>query len=546
MIKQKIYSYEKARSAGYSFKKFLIGFLTDRETNLEPFEPENIKFDFFDKMKDVDNIIKSAVRNNKTVVIMGDYDTDGITASAIMYKVLKAIYPDVDIRTILPDRHSDGYGLKNKHVDNAYNQNASVIITVDNGINAIKSCKYAMSKGMEVILTDHHIPNNSEWQDLEFVMNPHTSKSTLKEHEICGAMVALLFGLNLMKTVGYEASDKFIKELKEIASIGTIGDSMPIRYENRALLKECMPRFLEGVAINKGLQLLINSLSKFTILEQDNIAFYLVPCINACGRLDSAYLGFELLTSESVKMCATLATKLVSLNDRRKLISKDIETYLKSQIDANSRVQILQVPEKYHDYSDREIGGIVGITASKVVEESKCPSLIFYGDRFSGRSMPDINLNQLLASSTTPTFTFGGHAQACGGGVDFTSYGISLKDELNKNIKQFDNNVFYEKFIKVPHDVSPLEILKAFTQIKPCDLSAIPSLMLTDVKIESINTFSGHSQITFTLNNKKETAVKFYDTLPNVKEGDVVSSIIFKVSPSTTNDYQIIVEKVNS
>lgn len=546
MIKQKIYSYEKARNAGYSFKKFLIGFLTDRETNLEPFEPENIKFDFFDKMKDVDNIIKSSVRNNKTVVIMGDYDTDGITASAIMYKVLKAVYPDVDIRTILPDRHSDGYGLKDKHVDNAYNQNASVIITVDNGINAIKSCKYAMSKGMEVILTDHHIPNNSEWQDLEFVMNPHTSKSSLKEHEICGAMVALLFGLNLMKAVGYEASDKFIKELKEIASIGTIGDSMPIRYENRALLKECMPRFLEGVAINKGLQLLINSLSKFTVLEQDNIAFYLVPCINACGRLDSAYLGFELLTSESVKMCANLATKLVSLNDRRKLISKDIETYLKTQIDASSRVQILQVPEKYHDYSDREIGGIVGITASKVVEESKCPSLIFYGDRFSGRSMPDINLNQLLASSTTPTFTFGGHAQACGGGVDFASYGVSLKDELSKNIKQFDNNVFYEKFIKVPHDVNPLEILKAFTQIKPCDLNAIPSLMLTDVKIESINTFSGHSQVTFTLNGKKETAVKFYDTLPNVKEGDTVSSIIFKISPSTTNDYQIIVEKVNS
>lgn len=541
MIKQKIYNFEKAREKGISFKEFLINFLTDKETDLSNYKPECVTFDMWSILDRVKGTLKKASK----IAIVGDYDGDGMTSSAIIYKTLRAIWPDKEYQIILPDRMNDGYGIKNKHVDMAKEEGADLIITVDNGINAVPVLKYANSLGIATILTDHHIPNDDEYKDLDFVLNPHTSKSNLVEKEICGAMVALLFSLNLMKECDYKASDKFVKELKEIASIGTIADSMPIRYENRALLSECMPRFLEGVAINKGLQLLISSLSKFTKLEQDNIAFYLVPCINACGRLDSAYLGFHLLTETNIQVIAKIASKLVSLNERRKLISQDIEAYLNEQIDANSKVQILQVPKNYHNYTDREIGGVVGITASKIVEASHEPSLIFYGNKFSGRSMPDVNLNELLASSKTPTFTFGGHAQACGGGINFDEYGASLKEELSKNVSGFSNNVFYEKYIRVPSDMNPLEILNAFMSIKPCNLVEIPKLMMENVIIKDKTSFYGHAQLKFELGGLQK-AIKFYDTLEDVKTGDVVKRIIFKISPaqSKLEDYSIIIESI--
>ncbi len=544
MIKEKIYNYEKAHNQGYDFKTFLTTFLKDRETNLEALMADKVTFDIWKKLPEILETMKAIINNNKTITIIGDYDVDGITSSSILYKSLTAILGD-HVNVILPDRKNDGYGLKEKLVDKCMEINTGFIITVDNGINAIPAVKYALSKGIEVFVTDHHIPNDEEYKTLKWCMNPHTNENSLKEKEVCGAYVALTLGLNLLKISNAEVSEKFIKELHELAAIGTIADVMPIRYENRALLHYCIPRFKNGVALNKGLQLLMSSLDKGSLLEQDNIAFYLTPCINASGRLDSAMRGFNLFTGDNLVSLAKQASELVSLNERRKTISKELEDYLVNQIDKDSRVQVIQVPKNFNDFSDREIGGVIGIVAQKVVEKSQCPSLIFYGDRMSGRSMPDVNLNKLLASAKTPTFSFGGHAQACGGGVDFEKYGNALRNELSNNVKDFEE-VAYSRFIRVPDWMKPTDILEAFESLKPCDLTAFPKLMMEDVEISNVMIFGDqHTQISFKLGGKTVKAMKFYDKIEIAKETKV-KRLVFKITPATssTEDFAIIVEQI--
>lgn len=548
MIKEKIYNYEKARNAGISFEQFLKNFLNDKEDNLDNFMPEVVKFDIFEKFGNILQDMKKVVSNGKKIAIIGDYDVDGMTSSSIMFICLSKIFNKSNIIVIIPDRKDDGYGIKKNLVDKANKNNAGFIITVDNGINAIKAIKYAESLGITVFLTDHHLPNDNSYNDINYCMNPHTSNNSLKEKEVCGAYVALLAGLKLLRTEGIELSDKFVKELKEIASIGTIADCMPIRYENRALLSSCMSRFKNGVVINKGLQILISSLGKFTgtgALEQDNIAFYLTPCLNASGRLESAYQGFELLTENDLKKISEKATHLVALNDRRKNISSELEEYLVNQIDKDSKVQIINVPNEFNGYSDREIGGVIGIVAQKVVEASNCPSLIFYNNRFSGRSKLDVNLNKLLSLSKTPTFVFGGHSQACGGGVDFEKYGEALKKELSEKVSSIEE-IAYDNYIRIPESMDPLEILKAFEALKPCDLTVFPSLMMENVKIEKSLIFGEkHTQISFKLGDKLQTAMKFYSNI-KLEPGTTVKRIVFKVTPSSykIDDYSIIIEKI--
>ena len=397
-------------------------------------------------MKELCDRVRLAKELGDRVLIFGDYDVDGISATAIMLKTLK--YLGIEASYYLPNRYEDGYGLSREVIDKIEKKFCpDLIITVDCGISCYDEVEYCKSKGIDIIITDHHeipekLPNT-------LVLNAKIKGQDYPFTEICGTGMAYKISEALL---GQKKAEEFLP----IATIATIADIVSLTGENRNIVKR---GFLTFDKLPIGLKQLFKenkvSLSK---PSASDIAFKIAPKINSAGRMGKAEDSLKLYLCEDMVEIRSYLQKIARHNQRRQelsaLIMEDAERAIK-KMDL-SKTRVITLASKKWDQ------GILGIACARLVEEYNRPVFLFsqVGDVLhgSGRSIDDINIHELLSSMQDILETFGGHTMAAG---------LTLK---RSNYEEFSKRVNAFVFEKINDDV--------FIPIKYYDL---------DVKLEEID-----------------------------------------------------------
>ncbi|MEG2428830.1 MAG: single-stranded-DNA-specific exonuclease RecJ, partial [Oscillospiraceae bacterium] len=384
-------------------------------------------------MKEAVNRIQKAIENCEKVAIYGDYDCDGITSTSMLYMYFQTI--GLDVIYYIPERDGEGYGLNNSAIDFLSQQNVNLIVTVDNGISANKQVEYAKKLGIDMVITDHHQPSE-EIPNACAVVDPHRKDCKSVFKNLCGAGVAF----KLIATLEGDVN-AVLESFGDIVAVGTIGDVVPLVSENRSLVKYGIKML--KLTDNLGLKALIKvaglDVSKLTARD---VAFMLVPRINAAGRMGSASKAVELLTCENEQTAEKLALELDMLNRKRKeeeqQILSDISSILIKKPDAlNQRVLMF--------YNENWSHGIIGIICSKLVEIYGKPVIMMTKDddiiKGSARSIGEFNMFNALNSTAEFLIQYGGHKGAGG---------FSLLPENLVNFKIHMQKYAKNKFDKMP------------------------------------------------------------------------------------------------
>ncbi len=365
-------------------------------------------------LPDMDRAVSRTVRaiqRRERILVFGDYDVDGVMATAILVNAIRIAGGEA--RWSMPHRLLDGYGLREKHVNAAHETGAGVIITADCGVRSHDAVRHANSRGIDVIVTDHHLPEPDLPPALA-VVNPNLSGSAYRNPHVCGAGVAYQFVSELLRAI--RMPDRRIQELLasfvKLAAIATISDVMPLVGENRAIVH----LGLRGLAETRapGLRLLLESASVANghSITAREIAFRVAPRINAAGRLQHASLIMDLLAARDSGRARALAESLEKINCRRKQEQTRVLEEIGDISEPDPKPRVLVFSGRgWHR-------GVLGIVAARLVERFRRPVFVLseengfaYG---SGRSVAGINLNSLLERVRHHLETFGGHDQAAG------------------------------------------------------------------------------------------------------------------------------------
>lgn len=371
-------------------------------------------------MKDMDkavDILKEKIAAGKKIRVIGDYDIDGVNAVYILLEGLEGLGAEVD--SDIPDRMTDGYGLNIELIERAYGMGIDTIITCDNGIAAKEEIAYAKQLGMTVIVTDHHeVPYEEREGKKQYILPPADAVIDLKREDceypfkgLCGASVAYKLVECLYEASGQDAED--MDYLIENAAIATVGDVMDLVGENRILVKEGLA-MLKRTA-NPGLKSLIECTGIVKErLSAYHIGFVLGPCLNACGRLDTAKRALELLRCRDKKEAALIAGDLKALNDSRKeltvqAVEKAVKLVEETDIQKD-KVLVLYLPECHES--------LAGIVAGRIRERYYKPVFVITdakeGAKGSGRSIEAYHMYEELHKCKDILIRYGGHKMAAG------------------------------------------------------------------------------------------------------------------------------------
>lgn len=372
-------------------------------------------------LKDIDKaaaLLKDTIDSGGKIFIIGDYDIDGVCASYILLKGIKKAGGLASVR--LPERMTDGYGMNMTMVDEAAEQGAELIITCDNGISAYDEISYAISKGIRVIVTDHHeIPYEDSENGRQYrlppadaVVDPKRDDCSYPYKDICGGMVAYKLIQCLYELTG--SGDELLDEFLMFAGFATVGDVMELKDENRVAVKHALE--LMKTTDNKGMSCLID-VQKVdrSRLSPYHIGFILGPCINATGRLDSPVRALEMFMKDSFEEALAIAEELKSLNDIRKDLTEQytklaIDTVSSSPSLSGDKVLVVYLPDCHES--------IAGIIAGKLREHFYKPSFVLTrsGDEVkgSGRSIEAYDMHAAMTECSDLFIKFGGHKAAAG------------------------------------------------------------------------------------------------------------------------------------
>lgn len=360
-------------------------------------------------MKDAERaveLIREALDDGRKITVYGDYDCDGVTATAIIYSYLEA--QGAEVEYFIPDR-AEGYGMNIPALEKIVNGGTKLVITVDNGISAIEEARFLKKKGVELIITDHHQPG-TELPECAAVVDPNRADDSSPFKDLCGAGVALKL------LIALEEDEEFVLDTyAHLAAVGTIGDVMPLRGENRYIVQ----RGLENIRNeqNAGLTELIRSAGRAAqSVTSTEIAFTVCPRINAAGRIESAEKALRLLLCEDdAESAARIAEELSALNAKRKTEEDKILADIREQISRDpmltkQRVIVLSGEGWHH--------GVVGIACSVVMEKYDKPVVMITSEgaeaRGSMRSIEGFSAHKLLSVCSAYLTKFGGHPGAGG------------------------------------------------------------------------------------------------------------------------------------
>jgi len=486
--------------------------------------------------KSTKRIVK-AIENNEKIVILGDYDVDGVSSSAIMHLFLKKIYKNFEI--VIPNRFVHGYGLSPKILEEI---KADLIITVDNGITAFEAAEICKERGIDLIITDHHTPKirkeeegsreealSSEFQvpSAYAVVNPKTSPH-FSFKEICGAEVAWYLCAAIKSEMKLNID---LREFLDILVLAIIADVMPLNHLNRTLVNMGLKR------LNASKRAFSRILKRyFTNIKSTNIAFGIAPRLNAAGRMESARVAFEFLISEDDEEALNLYLELDRLNNLR----KETETDILDNLDIKDE-DFLLVKGNFHE-------GVIGIIASRLVHKYNKPAIVFSEDenlKGSGRSLGNIDIFSLISECEDLLEGFGGHKMACGLSIKKENFNL-LKQKLNDKIKKYNEDDFFiEDFVLGELNFSEIDfkLLDILNHFEPYGEGNPKPKFITKAKIENVrNLKDNHYKLILSQNDNFLPAVIFrYD-------GEFEEEIEFKFTVEENNykgrEVQLIIEEI--
>ncbi len=417
------------------------------------------------------HILSEAMKENQRIIIVGDFDADGATSSALAVCALSMMgCKQVDY--LVPNRFEDGYGLSPDVVFQAIEKGAQLIITVDNGVSSIEGVAVAKAKGLKVIVTDHHLPGY-ELPDADAIVNPNLHECGFPSKSLAGVGVAFYLMLALrvhLRNTGWFIAHKIpepnLGELLDLVALGTVADVVVLDGNNRILVHQGLMRIRAGKC-RPGIQALIEvSNRNMRKLVASDFGFAIAPRINAAGRLDDMSFGVELLLCDNLSKARQMATDLDALNETR----KEIEQGMKEEgIAICERLQLAEgsgLPVGIVMFQKEWHQGVVGILASRIKDKFHRPVIAFAlgGDGFikgSARSILGLHIRDILdlISTQNPGLIkkFGGHAMAAGltlAQADFERFS-RLFDDAVKNAMTEDS---LKSVLLSDGELSPLEM----------------------------------------------------------------------------------------
>jgi len=427
----------------------------------------NSPFDFEDMEVAVARI-KKAVDSHEKIIIYGDYDVDGITATAVLYKFLKSVGADVEF--YIPDRHKEGYGLNIPAINRLIKNGAKLIISVDCGITSVGEVEFAKTMGADFIITDHHTCKE-EIPRAVAVINPKKPDTTYGFEFLAGVGVAFKLVLGISIKMELDTKNIFM-EYADLVAIGTIADVVPLLGENRVIVEKGIAKLSQTKNCGIKALLSISGLGGKT-LDAQSVAFAISPRLNAAGRMESAETAVRLLIEEDYDEALKIATYLDNLNKKRQEIEQEIYKEALKQIESFDTQQ-----SAYVLWSENWHSGVIGIVASKLCEQFYRPCILISCQngkgKASGRSIEEMNLFSALSECDDILSEFGGHSQAAGFGINQSNI-EEFRVRLNQYAKKcFEGKTLLPKiYIDCPLATSDITLnaAKILSKLEPFGMS---------------------------------------------------------------------------
>ena len=499
-------------SRGITDDSELENFCFDNAQLLDPYE-----------LKDMDKAvtrIREAIDKGERIAVYGDYDADGVTATALLYLYFKSL--GVEAITYIPDRNSEGYGLNMKAVKSLCEQGAELIITVDNGISAHREAEYIKELGMDLVITDHH-KASQVIPEAVAVVNPHRWDCPSSYKDYCGVGVAF----KLICALSDEDGETLLGRYADIITLGTIGDVMPLTGENRKIVKAGLELINQG--INPGIRALKEiSGMKDKSLSSTSVAFSLVPRINAIGRMSHAKKAFDVLVSHDEDSASKTAGEIDFANAERQEKEREILSQVQRQIDANPEI----LNERVLIFSGKNWhGGVIGIVAARLVGKYGKPCFVITDDgenaKGSARSIEGFSLYDAVSSASSLLEHWGGHVLAAGFGMK------------SENTEKFKEAIYaYAKTVEMPFAQNIIDcrlrasavnadILPLIDSLEPFGAgNPQPTFGLYGMTVYNVQSIGGgkHMRVTVKKNEQSLTAVYFGVTPDRFlyRPGDVI------------------------
>ncbi len=479
-------------------------------------------------LKDMDKAvtrIRRAKENNEKITIYGDYDVDGITSIAILYKHLTEM--GFEVSYYIPDRIQEGYGVNREALDKISSNGTKVLITVDTGITAVDETEYAKSIGMDIIITDHH-ECKEQIPQAYAAIDPKRKDCKYPFKNLAGVGVAF----KLIQALDEESSvEQLMEKYADLICLGTVADISPLVDENRIMVTEGLKNFKDTK--NIGLSALLDvCITNNKAITTSTIGYIIAPRINASGRLGCASRSVEMFLTDDTEKAHMLAEGLCEENTIRQQTEQKMFAEALEYIENNPKIkddQILIIPhENWHH-------GIVGIVSSKITEKFYKPSILFAIDgdeaKGSGRSISGYNLFEALENCSGLLEKFGGHELAAGLSIK-TDKIEEFRTEINKNASIKIDEKALVPTVSIDAIIKPtyitLETVDEINRLQPFGVeNPAPTFAVKNIKIHKISTMSENKHLRMTLlkDNKFLDAVGFGmgEYYNHLKEGDFIN-----------------------
>ncbi len=500
--------------------------------------------------------INRALDNFEMICVYGDYDADGVTATALLYSFLES--RGANVTRYIPDRINEGYGLNNDAIDKLKERGVKLIVTVDNGATAIDEVAHAYEAGLEVVVTDHHKVGDT-LPECAAVVDPQRSDCTCPFKEMAGVGVAF----KLACAIEGDSYDEILEEYGELVAIGTIGDVVSLTGENRVMVRRGINAINEHPGI--GVSALIQAAGiGDRYITSSSVAFTLCPRINAAGRMGSADIALELLLCDDPETAGDIAQRINTMNYERQTTENGIFVKAVSLMEENPDIlnkRIIVVDGE--DWNQ----GVIGIVAAKLTEKYGRPSVVISrsGDEAKGscRSIPGFSIYEAIDSVSDILTHYGGHTLAAGIGLKSSDIDLFRK-RINEYAADKEMPFAVQRIdCKLQLGSVNVSILSSLEGLEPFGAdNPQPVFGLFGVTIEDINGIAEggkHIRLLVSKNGSRLTAVYF--NMPQrrfpFEKGDVVdlavnleknvyndelrvSTVIRGIRPSVTDETKVL------
>ncbi len=541
---------EKLNVPEYILNSFINRGITTFEKAMEIYREDEVPLfppGLFEDMDKATARIETAVKNKEKITIYGDYDVDGVTAIVVLYLFFFKYLNYKNLDYYIPHRQDEGYGLNINALEAIKEKGAKLIITVDCGINAKKEVDFCRDAGIDIIITDHHMPD-ATLDNAYAVINPKLSES-YPDKDLSGVGVAYKLICALAEKYKLEIKNEFL----DFVALGTVSDIVPLTKENRILVRRGLKKIQN--TSNTGLAALkaVAGLKEKSVINTYHLGFILGPRINAAGRMEHANKAVELFISNDPEKAGKIASELNAANEERKKLMNKTELEAIEKLNGKFKPEddfvIVLYDKDWH-------AGIVGLVASKIVAKYNRPAFILTKDeqnmvRGSARSVHSVNIYESLKKAQGVIESFGGHKLAAGVTLleDNVGHFRQIINEHLKNtktIEQFEPVLFIDAEIGneaiTVKDIKMLGKLEPWGEGNPKPLFLIKNAEVEDVKYFKSNTLkfyckAGARFYNFILFGHSETDKEI------IKQGHVLD-IVFSPSINVWNDEESVVLEV--